>query len=397
MLTQMVKNQTADLYSQPLSFFGVPVHALRLCDLLEIVERVYVTRRQVIILHHNLHSIYLYKTNLAVKDAYSIASWIYIDGLPIVWMGRATGLSLTTKHRITFLESFEIILSVAESRGWRVYYLGSTNSVLANGLSLLRERFPKLTISGRDGFFPKNERGSQEVIAEINQSNADILFVGMGMPTQEIWLSKYHSQLRVPAILTSGATLEYVTGDSYRPPAYLGALGLYGISRLISDPKRFWRRYLVEPFQLMKHCSSYEVRRRLRPEPTRAFRSMSSKALTPSKCQAESHKTVICMMNDNFHRSNGAGIAIRRICQSLTGVDFVVAGAGDWAPEELSWVPEGKYQRFHFKTRNPLRRASLHRQRPEQAECGPAHIDASSARIVLHASGTASKATVRRG
>jgi len=101
------------------------------------------------------------------------------------------------------------------------------------------------------------------VITEINDFKADILFVGMGMPTQERWVAEHLEKMNVSAVLTSGATLDYITGHAYRPPAWAGPLGLYGVFRLFSDPGRLWRRYLLEPVVLIKLLSLRLVRQRI--------------------------------------------------------------------------------------------------------------------------------------
>jgi N-acetylglucosaminyldiphosphoundecaprenol N-acetyl-beta-D-mannosaminyltransferase len=141
--------------------------------------------------------------------------------------------------------------------------LGSAPEVLAAGVPELRNRFPKLAIDGHHGFFAKDGNESDDVIAKINDFAPDILFVGMGMPIQEMWLAEHSSKIRASAILTSGATLDYVTGHAYRPPAWAGPLGLYGVFRMFSDPKRLWRRYLVEPIMLTKHLAIPLIRQRM--------------------------------------------------------------------------------------------------------------------------------------
>jgi N-acetylglucosaminyldiphosphoundecaprenol N-acetyl-beta-D-mannosaminyltransferase len=244
-----------DLSTRHLSLGGIRIDALELSDLIRLLKHAHATNEKLLILHHNLHSLYLHETSTAFRSFYAKAPWVYIDGLPIVWIGRAARLPITTAHRITFLDSFESILSDAARYGWRVFYLGSTEEVLTTGVALLRERYPQLTIGGRNGFFDKNNSESDRVIAEINAFRADILFVGMGMPVQEMWLAKHYPDIRARVVLTSGATMDYVTGHAYRPPAWAGRLGLYGAFRLFSDPKRLWRRYLIEPFVVAKHLA----------------------------------------------------------------------------------------------------------------------------------------------
>jgi N-acetylglucosaminyldiphosphoundecaprenol N-acetyl-beta-D-mannosaminyltransferase len=254
---------TMDLCCRQLSLGGIRIDALEQRDLIQLVERAKQTKDKLLILNHNLHSLYLHEANAAFRALYKQASYVYIDGLPVVWLGQMAGLPLTKSHRMTFIDSFDSILEDAAERDWRIFYLGSTDAVLAKALKILRERHKKLIISGRNGFLPNCPAEVDAVIAEINRFGADILFVGMGMPTQEMWLIEHRAKLCASAILTSGGTLDYVAGCAYRPPAWAGKLGLYGLFRLFFDPKRLWRRYLIEPIIVAKLLSPRLLRQRL--------------------------------------------------------------------------------------------------------------------------------------
>jgi glycosyltransferase involved in cell wall biosynthesis len=152
--------------------------------------------------------------------------------------------------------------------------------------------------------------------------------------------------MKASAIFTSGATLDYVTGHAYRPPAWAGSIGLYGIFRLFSDPRRLWRRYLVEPFVLMVHLTLPLIRQRLRS-------SKEAKSRVP--IQQGGHVPRVCMMNDNFYRSSGAARAIKHISQAVTDVEYCFAACkNDGAFEDVSWVAVGKFERFDLKSRNPV-------------------------------------------
>jgi N-acetylglucosaminyldiphosphoundecaprenol N-acetyl-beta-D-mannosaminyltransferase len=252
----------ASLDGRQLSLGGVRVDALERRDLIEIVDGAKAADDKQVIFHHNLHSLYLYETDADFRASYERASWVYIDGMPIVWLGGLAGLPLSQCNRTTLLESFEFFLDEAAQRGWRVFYLGSSDGVVERGLKTLRARFPSLAIAGRDGFFPKGDVNEDQVIAEINRFHPDLLFVGMGMPLQEKWVVQNKSRLQASAIMTSGGTLDYVTGDAYKPPSWAGRLGLYGVFRMVHDPRRLWRRYLVEPIVVVKCLSSRIVRQR---------------------------------------------------------------------------------------------------------------------------------------
>jgi N-acetylglucosaminyldiphosphoundecaprenol N-acetyl-beta-D-mannosaminyltransferase len=239
--------------SQRLSLAGTPIDLLTITDILSLLNTAIATQDKCLIFNHNLHSLYLYHTVSDLKACYSQASHVYIDGLPLVWLGKIAGLPARSEHRTTFLDSLKIVLGQAEQCGWRVFYLGSVDEVVTRGLDVIKQEYPQLNISGHHGYFDKDGLQSDEVISRINDFSPDILFVGLGMPIQERWLAEHGSKLNANAILTCGASLDYIAGYAYRPPAWVGPLGLYGVFRLVSDPKRLWKRYLIEPVILLKH------------------------------------------------------------------------------------------------------------------------------------------------
>jgi N-acetylglucosaminyldiphosphoundecaprenol N-acetyl-beta-D-mannosaminyltransferase len=258
----MLDGKTCNI-APPLALGGIRIDALTLNDLLGLLGHAVKTRERLIFLNHNLHSLYLYETREDFREAYALASYVYVDGIPVIWLGRISGLSITSIHRITLLDSFEAILSEAIQRRWRIFYLGSTKGVNDQAISILRKKFPSLNINGHYGFFDKDGPENEEVIAKIVDYHTDILFIGMGMPNQERWLVENQSRLHVSSILTSGGTLDYVVGDAYKPPPWAGPIGLYGVMRLGADPRRLWRRYLYEPLILVRHMGFRLIRQRL--------------------------------------------------------------------------------------------------------------------------------------
>jgi N-acetylglucosaminyldiphosphoundecaprenol N-acetyl-beta-D-mannosaminyltransferase len=248
-LEELMVEQAESIKSdQQLSLAGIRVDALTQRDLLELMRPALGGNTR-LVLYHNLHSLYLFETDEAFRRFYQRASSVYIDGLPLIWLGRALGLPLRSSHRVTFLDCFDAVLQRACANGCRIFYLGSNREVVAEALPLLRAKHPGLLIAGHHGYLA-TEAESDSVISEINEFRTDVLFVGMGMPVQEAWLDLHMDELKAHVIFASGATLDYVTGHAYQPPRWAGNLGLYGLARMISDPKRLWRRYLLEPFLL---------------------------------------------------------------------------------------------------------------------------------------------------
>lgn len=236
------------LQDRRFSLGEIRLDALSLHDLLSVYNDAISGGKQIIILHHNLHGIYMQRTTPSLHAIYARASWVYVDGLPVIWLARAAGFPFKAEHRITLLDSFGELLAEAERKNWRIFYFGGKEEVLVGGLAKIRELHPSLQITGRNGYARPDETAS--IIQDITTFKPDVLFIGLGMPLQENWIRDHYSQLKVPVVTTSGATMEYITGHSSRPPAWAGRFGLYGVMRFLAQPRRLWRRYLLEPLVL---------------------------------------------------------------------------------------------------------------------------------------------------
>jgi N-acetylglucosaminyldiphosphoundecaprenol N-acetyl-beta-D-mannosaminyltransferase len=133
----------------------------------------------------NLHGMYLCITNSKVHAVHERQNAVSrIDGMPVVWLAKLAGLSLTKRHRTPWNYFFWPLLTRAAAERRRIYYLGSTAEVFDRGLALIGRSLPDLQIVGRHGYFDARP-GSAEckaVVDDINALSPDILLVGMGMP-----------------------------------------------------------------------------------------------------------------------------------------------------------------------------------------------------------------------
>ena len=135
------------------------------------------------------------------------------------------------------------LLEIAETEGFRVFFLGARPDVLARALTNLRERYPRLIIAGsHHGFF--DAESCADVCAEINQGRPQILFVAMSSPRKEYWVSDYGSMLDAQVIVGVGGALDVIAGVVRRAPRWIQRAGLEWAFRLLQEPGRLWRRYL---------------------------------------------------------------------------------------------------------------------------------------------------------
>jgi N-acetylglucosaminyldiphosphoundecaprenol N-acetyl-beta-D-mannosaminyltransferase len=205
--------------------------------------------QRTLISYHNLHTLYVTRREPGIDRFFERSDIVYADGMPIVLWGRLLGLAVTRDHRMTLSSWAPAVLSHFRRRNWRLFYLGATAEACEKGLQAFRDMAPGLVIEARDGFFNADHASddNRALLTAIRAFRPDVLMIGMGTPRQERWILDNLDDLDVPIIWSVGAAIEYFAGTKARPPALIGRLGLEWLYRLLSEPRRLWYRYLVEP------------------------------------------------------------------------------------------------------------------------------------------------------
>src|SRR4051812_22482201 len=148
---------------------GVRVHPMPARTLHAVIEEAIDSGRRCIIGNHNLHSVYLFHRDAKMRRYYEIADYVFVDGMPLIWTGRAVGMPLRREQRITSVDWLPPVLRRAAERGWRVMFLGSRPDVAARAVERLRQEHPGLEIAAEHGYFDSapDSREDAAVFARI--------------------------------------------------------------------------------------------------------------------------------------------------------------------------------------------------------------------------------------
>lgn len=232
--------------AEPVTVLGVRVDAFTVATLLARIETLCRTRAHALALNVNIHAL-----NLAHQQPWLRA---FLNSAPIVWCDGA-GVRLgawllghSLPARITYADFMWQLAAYVAPRGLSLYFVGAAPGVAEQASDNLRARYPTLKIVGvHHGYFDKTAGGvdNKAVIHAINQAQPDILVVAFGMPLQERWLMENWPALQAHVALTGGAILDYVSGRTPRGPTWLTRTGFEWLARLLIEPRRLWRRYLI--------------------------------------------------------------------------------------------------------------------------------------------------------
>jgi N-acetylglucosaminyldiphosphoundecaprenol N-acetyl-beta-D-mannosaminyltransferase len=247
---------------------GVPVDSLTLRGFLRAVCIQISQRLPGYVVTPNIDHVCRYHTNREFRDAYQHALLSLPDGTPLVWASRL--LKTPLREKLSGSDMVYRLSEFAAAKGFKVYFLGAAEGVAAEAANRLATLCPGLTVVGIDsppmGFEQQPDLNDQ-VVERLAQSNADICFVALGSPKQEIWMRQNSGRCRVPVMIGIGASLDFVAGRVKRAPVWMQRSGLEWFWRLCQEPRRLWRRYLVHDtffFWLLGLHIATQIRTRLR-------------------------------------------------------------------------------------------------------------------------------------
>jgi N-acetylglucosaminyldiphosphoundecaprenol N-acetyl-beta-D-mannosaminyltransferase len=224
---------------------GTPIAGIGLDQAMTIVEQWVARGQPGYLCHANVHGIMEARRDHGLRQAYAAAGLVVADGVPLVWVGRLLGQRAV---RRVYGPDFMLLLAErAAARGYRVFFYGGASGVAADLAAQFRRRFPGLRVVGAESppFRSLTAEEDAATTARINASGADIVWVGLGCPKQERWMAEHRAALTAPVLIGVGAAFDFHAGRVPQAPRWLMPFGLEWLYRLIQEPRRLWRRYLL--------------------------------------------------------------------------------------------------------------------------------------------------------
>jgi N-acetylglucosaminyldiphosphoundecaprenol N-acetyl-beta-D-mannosaminyltransferase len=194
----------------------------------------------------NLDFVAIARRDPGFRETLNGADLAVADGMPLVWVSCIGGDALP--QRLPGVELVDACCALAPETEASVFLLGAEPGVAGVAADRLRERFPGLRIVGAYGppFGPLSEAENQRILQTIATARPDFLFVALGAPRQEQWIHQNKDRLDVPVCVGVGCVLDVLAGVVSRAPTWMQHAGLEWLFRLLQEPGRLWRRYIVD-------------------------------------------------------------------------------------------------------------------------------------------------------
>jgi N-acetylglucosaminyldiphosphoundecaprenol N-acetyl-beta-D-mannosaminyltransferase len=224
------------------NLLGVSVHKLTMQGLLDICDQHIIDHKPLLLGVVNVAKLVNCRKNPQLRSSVTDADLILADGQGVVWLSRWVGDPLP--ERVAGIDIMHRLLELADRKPYRVFFLGAKKEVVEKVVEKVRQQHPHLIVAGyRDGYFSDSD--GEVVAREIQASRADILFVAMTSPKKENFLSRWSSIMGVSICHGVGGSFDVVAGVTRRAPLWMQKWGLEWFYRVLQEPGRMWKRYLV--------------------------------------------------------------------------------------------------------------------------------------------------------
>lgn len=235
--------------SQPgiktVNILGVSVSAVNMGTTLRTIDGWIARREQHYVCVTGVHGVMESQRDPELRRTHNEAGLVTPDGMPLVWLSRMAGHGHV--ERVYGPDLMLACCRHSSNLGYRHFFYGAAEGVPDRLIARLRARFPGLRVAG--GFSPPfraiTSQEDEEIVCRINATNPDIVWVGLSTPKQERWMSEHRSRLNAPVLIGVGAAFDFHAGLKRQAPRWMQQSGWEWLFRLLCEPRRLWRRYLI--------------------------------------------------------------------------------------------------------------------------------------------------------
>jgi N-acetylglucosaminyldiphosphoundecaprenol N-acetyl-beta-D-mannosaminyltransferase len=228
-----------------LNLLGVQISAINMGQALEAIAGWVKSREPHYVCVTSVHPVMESYDNPELRQILNASGLTTPDGMPIVWWLHWQG-----QHQVSRVYGPDLMLAVCQQsleNGARQYFYGGAPGVADELAARMQVRFPGLQVVGSYSppFRPLTLEEDQEVGRAIINSGADIVWVGISSPRQEKWMSNHVGKVGAPVLIGVGAAFDFLSGRKRQAPKWIQRSGFEWLFRLVSEPGRLWRRYLL--------------------------------------------------------------------------------------------------------------------------------------------------------
>lgn len=245
------------------NILGVGVSAINMAAALETIEGWIARREAHYVCVTSVHGVMESRRDEMLRQIHNSAGLVTPDGMPLVWLGRLRGF-----HRMERVYGPDLMLALCRqsvSRRYRHYLYGGAPGTPEQLADALQRQFPGLQVLGvySPPFQPLTAEQDEQIVSAINAAAPDIVWIGLSTPKQERWMAAHVGRVTAPVLIGVGAAFDFLAGRKKQAPLWMQRNGLEWLFRLLTEPRRLWRRYLtsIPPFVFLSLLQVLGLRR----------------------------------------------------------------------------------------------------------------------------------------
>ncbi|THI88246.1 MAG: WecB/TagA/CpsF family glycosyltransferase [Nitrospira sp. CG24A] len=242
---------------QQIRILGIPVHMVQIPDVVALMTHWIAHQRDRMhwVVVADMHAIIEAHKRPEFRSKIETSDLIVPDGISLIKVARRKGVPLKT--RVTGTDLMKAFFAHHQHTGLKHFFFGDTDQTLLHLQNKLEETYPGIVIADcvSPPFRAVTPEEDAAMVQRINDTCPDVLWVGLGLPKQEQWIYEHRAQLHVPLVLGVGAAFKFLAGTVTRAPEWVGEFGLEWLWRFAHEPRRLWRRIMIEGVQFAGHVA----------------------------------------------------------------------------------------------------------------------------------------------
>lgn len=224
------------------NILNCPIDNISMIETLSIIRSSILEKRSIKHVVVNAAKLVYMQKDKELYNAVVSSDIINVDGQSIVWASKFLGTPL--RERVAGIDLMQNLVEMAFNEKFKIYFLGAEDEIVKKVVGHYSNKYSPSVIAGyQHGYF--NSEEEENIASKINTSKAEILFLAITSPKKEIFLEKYKNTINVPFIMGVGGSFDVIAGKTKRAPKWMQKYGLEWFYRVIQEPGRMWKRYLI--------------------------------------------------------------------------------------------------------------------------------------------------------
>ena len=295
---------------QSFDYFGIRVTKMGADEFVGTIDQSLAREEPTTASYLHFHTVNLVLSDPEAAEAFRSLDLLTPDGVAVLSTSGLFGPRLTRENILVMEYALPHLAPVAIRNGWSFFLLGGAPGVAERAADHLQARFPGIKIAGTHHGYITSDEDSEQVLEAISESRPTILLVGMGQPKQEKWVARYKSRLRARFVLCVGGFIEKLSKRETVYPAWVYRFHLYWMYRMVTEPRRVWKRYTFGGLRFGGHLLRHAIRRRS---------ARSADPLAPGTDGTRSKRLRMLFLNHNVVRGGGTFFRAFDVARYLVG------------------------------------------------------------------------------